>query len=269
MILRTNFNLFEQIDIPFELSLSNNDSRFLQPFNQFGLSPKITNWMTLHGGYFYSNLSDLTFGDIKIYGGGIELTPGNFRFKAFYGRSRASKDPDSLQSFGGIYKQQMYALKLGYGNESVAFIDFNFTHTINDSSSINSISISQTPSENFVGSVTFGLKVIEALMLNGEVAVSAYSNDIRLENISEVSLPEFLFTPKISSQFDGAAKFNINIDPQTFWTLRLGTKWIGPGFITNGYTQLQNDLFEITIDPSLRLLNNRLNLRSFHWDKIK
>ncbi len=262
LILRANLNFIEQIDIPIEVSLSNSDSRFLQPFNQFGLSPRITNWLTLYGGYFYSNLSDLTFGDVKIFGGGIELTPGNFRFKAFYGRSKVSKEPDSSQFFGGIYQQMMYAFKIGYGNESVAYLDLNFTHTIDDSSSITPINISQTPSENFVTSVSFGLRVIEAIMLNGEVAVSAFSNDIRNESISEINFPKIFFTPKVSSQFDGAAKFNITIDPLTFWSVRLGTKWIGPGFITNGYTQLQNDLFEVTIDPSLRLLNSRLNIRS-------
>ncbi len=262
LILRANLNFIEQIDIPIEVSLSNSDSRLLQPFNQFGLSPKITDWLTLHGGYFYSNLSDLTFGDIKILGGGVELTPGNFRFKAFYGRSRASRQPDSLQAFGGIYKQKMYAIKVGYGNESIAYLDLNFTHTLDDSSSITPISISQTPTENFVGSVSFGLRILEVLMLNGEAALAAYSNDIRSENISDINFPKFLFTPKTSSQFDGAVRFNIFIEPQTFWSLKMGTKWIGPGFITNGFAQLHNDLFEFTIDPYLRLFNSRLNLRS-------
>ena len=262
LILRTNFTLFNQVEIPFELYLSNSDSRFLQPFNQFGVSPKITDWLRLHGGYFYANISDFSFGDVKLYGGGVELTPGNFRLKAFYGRSIAGKDPDSLNYFGGIYSQRTYAFSVGYGNEEVAFLNLNLMRSIDDSNSIKPISITQSPTENLVSSASFGLRVIQPLFISGEVALSAFSSDIRSEDIEDLKFPKFLFTPKLSTQVDGAAKLGITINPESFWSLRLGTRWIGPGFVTNGFTQLHNDLFEITIEPSLRLIENRLNLRS-------
>jgi hypothetical protein len=261
-ILRTNFTLFNQIEIPFELYLSNSDSRFLQPFNQFGVSPKITDWLKFHGGYFYTEISDFSFGDIRLYGGGVELTPGNFRLKAFYGRSISAKEPDSLNFFGGFYSQKTYAFSIGYGNEDVAFLNLNLMRSIDDSNSIKPISITQSPTENLVSSAAFGLRIIKPLFISGEIALSAFSSDIRSENIDDIKFPKFLFTPKLSTQIDGAAKLGININPESFWSLRLGTRWIGPGFVTNGYTQLQNDLIEITIDPSLRLIENRLNLRS-------
>lgn len=262
LILRTNFNLFNQIDIPFELYLSNNDTRFLQPFNQFGVSPKISNWLRLHGGYFYANMSEFSFGDIKVYGGGIELTPGNFRLKAYVGRSRVAKDPDSLRSFGGIYKQNIYAFMLGYGNEEKAFLNFNVVKAVDDSNSITPISFSERPIENLVGSASFGLRIIQPLFIKGEVAASLFSSDITARKVEDIKLPSSLFTPRTSSQVDGAARLSIDINPQTFWSLRLGTRWIGPGFYTAGYTQLLNDLLEFTIDPSLRLVQNKLNIRS-------
>ncbi len=250
------------MEIPFELYISNSDSRFLQPFNQFGVSPKITDWLRLHGGYFYANLSDRSFGDVKLYGGGVEITPGNFRLKSFYGRSIAAREPDSLNFFGGIYSQKIFALSVGYGNEEIAFLNLNLMRSIDDSNSIKPISITQSPTENLVTSASFGLKIIEPLSIGGEVAVSAFSSYIRSQNIDDIKFPQFLFTPKLSTQVDGAAKFNITINPQSFWSLRLGTRWIGPGFVINGFTQLLNDLFEATIDPSLRLINKKLNIRS-------
>jgi hypothetical protein len=260
LILRTNFNLFNQIDIPFELYLSNNDTRFLQPFNQFGVSPKISNWLRLHGGYFYSNLSELSYGDIKLYGGGIEFTPGNFRLKAYVGRSRVAKDPDSLRSFGGTYKQNIYAFMIGYGNETKAFLNINLVKAIDDSNSIKPISFTERPIENLVGSTAFGLRIFQPLFIKGEVAASLFSSDITARKVEDVKVPKSLFTPRISSQVDGAAKLNIEIDPQTFWSLRLGTRWIGPGYYTAGYSLLQNDLLEFTFDPALRVLQNKLNI---------
>lgn len=262
LIFRTNFNLFNQVDIPLELYLSNNDTRFLQPFNQFGVSPRISNWLRFHGGYFFSNLSELSFGDIKIYGGGIELTPGNFRLKAYVGRSRVAKEPDSLRSFGGIYKQNIYAFMIGYGNEDKAFLNLNVVKAIDDSNSIIPISFSERPIENLVGSASFGLRIIQPLFIKGEVAASLFSSDIKARKVEDIKLPSSIFTPRTSSQVDGAARLSVEINPQNFWALRLGTRWIGPGFYTAGYTQLQNDLLEFTIDPSLRLVQNKLNIRS-------
>ncbi|MCX7736065.1 MAG: hypothetical protein N2319_05075 [Candidatus Kapabacteria bacterium] len=262
LLLRTNLRLFNQIDIPFEVSLSNSDSRFLQPFNQFGVSPRITDWLRFHGGYFYTNLSELSFGDIKIYGGGLELTPGNFRLKAFYGRSKVAREPDSLKGFGGIYNQTTYGFLIGYGNENVAYLNLSFFKSIDDSASIKRISISEGPIENLVSSASFGFKIFKPLFIRAELAASLFSSDIQSQTISTVKIPKTIFTPKVSTQVDGAAKLGIEIEPQSFWALRFGAKWIGPGFYSAGYSNLQNDLLELTIDPTLRLLENKLNLRS-------
>ena len=77
-IIRANLTLFDQIELPFELYLSTEQTRFQQPFNQFGVSPKISDWLTLHAGYFSTRISDFTFGDLRMLWGGFELTPGKF-----------------------------------------------------------------------------------------------------------------------------------------------------------------------------------------------
>lgn len=87
-IVRASVMLWDMVELPFELYFTTGQTRFQQPFNQFGVSPKISNWLTLHAGYFSTRFSDLTFGDLRLLGGGFELTPGNFRLKAVYGRSR-------------------------------------------------------------------------------------------------------------------------------------------------------------------------------------
>ena len=75
LILRSNITLFDQIQMPFEIYLTSQQAKFQQPFNQFGINPQITEWLTLHAGYFQTQLSELSFGDIRVLGGGIELKP--------------------------------------------------------------------------------------------------------------------------------------------------------------------------------------------------
>lgn len=261
-IFRANITLFNQVDLPFELYYSNQQAAFQQPFNQFGISPRLTDWLTLHGGYFSTQISDLTFGDLRILGGGVDLTPGNFRLKAFYGRSRQAVEPQKVNFAPEVYKQNVYGVSLGYGNLSKSFFNLNVFHAKDDSTSIISDSTLVAPNENLVGSVDFGIRMGNAVTLNGELAMSAFSSDIGAEELDEISVPDYLFTPNYSSSVDVAAKMNMLIRPSKYWSVNLSSRWIGPGYRTLGYVLLPNDLMEFNIAPNIRLLKNKLNIRS-------
>lgn len=261
-ILRANITLFNQVDLPFELYYSNQQTAFQQPFNQFGISPRLTDWLTLHGGYFSTQISDFTYGDLRILGGGVDLTPGNFRLKAFYGRSRQAVEPQKVSFAPEVYKQNVYGVSLGYGNLSKSFFNLNIFHAKDDSTSIQSDSTLVAPKENLVGSVDFGIRMGNAVTLKGEVAMSAFSCDIGANELDEFSVPEYLFTPNFSSGVDMAAKMNMLIRPSKYWSVNLSSRWIGPGYRTLGYALLPNDLMEFNIAPNIRLLKNKLNIRS-------
>jgi len=261
-ILRANITLFNQVDLPFELYYSNQQTAFQQPFNQVGISPRLTDWLTLHGGYFSTHISDLTFGDLRILGGGVDLTPGNFRLKAFYGRSRQAVEPQKVSFAPEVYKQNVYGVSLGYGNLSKSFFNLNIFHAKDDSTSIKSDSTLVAPKENLVGSVDFGIRMGNAVTLKGEVGMSAFSCDIGANEVDQFSVPEFLFTPNFSSGVDLAAKMNMLIRPSKYWSVNLSSRWIGPDYRTLGYALLPNDLMEFNIAPNVRLLNNKLNIRS-------
>lgn len=261
-IFRTTITIYDQIQLPFELYLSSRERRFQQPFNQFGVSPRISNWLTLHAGYYSSNISDFTFGDLRLLGGGVELTPGNFRFKVLYGRSQAATEFRDYQYQSSVYKQNAYAVSIGYGNESVAYFDINLFHAIDDSNSIKRDSLTNNPAENLVGSLKFGAQIIDGLSFQSEVAVSAYSSNILSDRLEDISTPKILFTPNVSSRIDGAAKIQFLIRPSNYWSLALNAKWIGPGFTTLGYSLMTNDLMEFSISPSVKLLDNKLYLRA-------
>lgn len=261
-IFRTTITIYDQIQLPFELYISTQERKFQQPFNQFGVSPRISDWLTLHAGYFSSRISDYTFGDLRLLGGGVELTPGNFKLKVLYGKSRTATESNGLQYFPGAYKQNVYAASIGYGNESVAYFTINLFHAKDDSNSIKRDSLTLNPAENLVGSLRFGFQIIEELNLQSEIALSAYSGNLSAEKLSDFNFPEFFFTPNTSSRVDGAVRLQINFKPSNFWSLRFNGQWIGPGFTSLGYSLMPNDLMEFSLSPSVKLLNNKLNLRA-------
>lgn len=261
-IFRANITLFDQIQLPFELYLSTQQTRFQQPFNQFGVSPRISNWLTLHGGYFSTQLSDLSFGDLRMLGGGFELTPGNFRLKGLYGRTRQATDASIENYMPDIYRQHAYAVSIGYGDESKTFINLNFFHAVDDSGSIKSDSAKVTPNENLVSTVSFGVRFSPKIHVKGEAGLSVFSANTAADKLENFSAPSFFFTPNISSRTDGAAKLNINIMPSNSWSVILSSQWIGPGFTTLGYALMPNDVLEFTLSPNARLFKNKLNLRS-------
>ena len=274
-IFAPTITLFDQISLPFEFYVTNQDRGFHQPFNQFGVNPRLWGWLTLHAGYFSSRISDLTFGDQRLVGGGAELTPGKFRLSVLYGRSQQAVAADTIQHISGTYERTMLAARIGYGLESDWFVDLNFLHAIDDSSSLRlpafgtaSDSIAsayyQAPTENAVASLTYGMSFAEHhLQIKGETAISAFSNDIRSARLSGAHFGiDPIFVVRTSSQVDGASLLSVNIVPSSVFSLSLSGRWVGPGFVTLGYAQLPNDVLEFTLGPSVRLFSGSTNVKA-------
>jgi hypothetical protein len=281
-IARVNVALFEQINLPFEAYIGTNQSGFRQPFNQIGISPTFFNWLTLHAGWFSMRFSDLTFGDVRMLGGGVELRPGNFRLAALYGSTNQAVPYDV--SMGGAavagaftsYSRPVVGVKLGYGDENIAFINFQAIRVSDDTTSLQTpanadVSRLAKPQENTVFSTTFGFGAFDGkLRFTAEIAASAFSQDTRSQSLAQLAtaatfqlpeIPALLFTPRLSSQLDAAAKATLTIAPTPDFNVALGGQYIGPGFVSLGYAQLQNDVLDGTISPSLRLFNGGLSLR--------
>jgi hypothetical protein len=260
-ILQANVTLFDQIQLPFQLFLSTQQLALQQPFNQFGVSPRFFDGkLTLHAGYFATQFSEFTFGDARILGGGVETDLGNFRVAMLYGEARTALQADTSQNFFGQYRRQTFAAKIGAGEMSGFHIGFNILYAVDDSNSIRALPNTPPPSENLAASVVFGFPITERIDVSGEIGASLFSNDLRSPKVEDTNLP--VFTLRYSSQLDGAAVLTINTRPLDELTIGLNGRWIGPGYVSLGYVQLQNDLFDLTLSPSLKLLSGNLLLRS-------
>ena len=273
-IFTPTLTFFDQIRLPFEFYVTTDDRGFRQPFNQFGVSPRLWGWVTLHAGYYSSRISDLTFGDARLFGGGVELTPGNFRFSFLYGRSQKAVQTDTLAGVRGVFERTLYAIKIGYGRQNEFFFDLNFLHAVDDQGSIQnpafgvaSDSVASrfgvAPMENAVVSLSYGVPIAGRIVqLLGETAVSALSNDTRSPELTSTAIKlGSIFRPRTSSQIDGASTLSLNIVPVQTFSLRLSGKWVGPGFVSLGYAQLPNDAMEWTVAPSFRLSNGTFSIR--------
>ncbi len=255
--------IYDQIRLPFEFYITSEDRGVRQPFNQFGVNPQFWGWLTLHAGYFSARISDLTFGDARMLGGGVEAQPGNFRFSFLYGKIQQAVEEDTLNGFRGVYDRWVWAAKVGYGAESSFHIHLNVMRAFDDSTSLSHPLPDITPQENFAVSVQYGVPILgHALTLSGEVAAAAASSDTHLAETG--NLPSALknfFTPRQSSQVDGATWMTLAIVPAPTWSLNLTGRWVGPGYVTLGYPQLPNDVVEGTVAPTVRLMNNTITLR--------
>lgn len=263
--LRASATLFGQIELPFEAYVSSNDAGYRQPFNQFGINPRIGSWLRLHAGYFSLRMSEFSFGDTRLLGGGVELTPGSFHLAAFYGYARQARNPDSAQGFHGEYKRRVMGMNIGSGSDAGMNFRLNLLHVQDDSSSIQADTLTPAPQENLVTSLSFALPLFENMLrLSGELALGAFTANTRaplLDSNSRNELQEQLYTANISTNLDGAARAGITFTPSSLWNLRAEAQWVGPGFVTLGYAQIPNDILDLTLSPSLRLFESRLYLR--------
>jgi hypothetical protein len=263
-ILSPTLVIYDQIRLPFEFFITNDDRGYRQPFNQFGMSPNLWGWLTLHGGYFSSRLSELSFGDTRLFGGGVELSPGDFRLSVLYGRSQVAVDADTLHGIRGLYERTILAAKLGIGAENATFVHLDFVRAWDDSTSLRNAPADVAPVENVVASLAYGLTLFDdKVHLTGETALSAFSNDTRSPEDGDLgkAIPRALFTPRHSSQIDAATTLTLSIAPSPIFAVSLNGKWVGPGYVTLGYLQLPNDVLETTIAPMLRLFDTKLTVR--------
>ena len=132
LFFRPTIDLFGLFQIPFEFLISTEGNSARQNINQFGINPRWS-WGTLHAGDFTTEYSKYTLSGIRIRGGGIDLTPGNFRFSTAAGFTQRSV-PGGAQD--GTFKRFLFATKIGFGNEQSSYFDLIFLRAKDEVSSI-------------------------------------------------------------------------------------------------------------------------------------
>ena len=107
-----------------------------------------------------------------------------------------------------------------------------------------------SPQENLVLGTQGRLKLFDVLTLNAEASGSIFTRDMRSEaiNLDTLDLPAFvkkIYKPNLSTNVDYAVNTEAALNVQNF-NLKLGYKYIGPGYNSLGLSYVINDQKQIS-----------------------
>jgi hypothetical protein len=258
------------VTLPFSFTLSEQQRDFRQPFNQFGVSPHYK-WITAHVGYRNVLFSPFTLGGHTIAGGGVELTPGKLRFGFMYGRLfravQAIGNPDGTFVSTPSFKRTAASMKIGYGTEN-NFVDLILLKGQDDKNSIDYTTVDTgiTPAENLVVGFYTKQKFLKSFFFEGEYAQSLFTRDVDLhepDTVGEAFLTNtFSFLAgkqNISTTHSRAIETSLGYQHENY-TLKLKYREVGPDYQSMGAYFFQNDLRNITVEPSVKLFKSSLQV---------
>jgi hypothetical protein len=250
------------ITFPFSFTISEQQRNFQQPFNKIGVSPYYK-WVKLHLGYRNVAFSKYTLGGHTILGGGGEFTPGKFRIGIMAGRlmkpvpiNPAIPVPQTKEI--PAYKRIGMAFKLGYGTTD-NYLDLIIFRAADLTSSIADTGQFVLPAANAVFSMVTHQKLLKNFVFDLEFANSIITEDTRLNGDPGEKLPPVyggLIERNISTQSHNAVEIAMGYDSKTF-DLKLKFKQLDPGFRSLGTYFMQNNLRNITIEPTVTFPGNK------------
>ncbi len=228
------------------------------PLNRIGLAPKYK-WFQVLLGSQIPQYSDLSVGDLAVFGAGLNLTPGKFRFSCFAGTSQLAVQSDSTKKFQGIYARKIISTKIGFGHEDSSHIYLIGSMMKDDTTSIRQDVLNPMPQTGILSSLDFRLNFTRKFYMRAEIAASAFTRDVRSNDLPSFSpsLPEKIFKPKESSRADFASQMSIGREGKNFG-IKITGRYYGDGFVALGYPFMQTDRLEVTVDPRLILFKNKV-----------
>lgn len=251
------------IEFPFTITFSTNESRFQQPFNEYGISPKYK-WLTLHAGHRSISYSPFTLAGHQFLGGAFDIAPSFLRVSGMYGRLVRSVPFDSGDvNRSSAFERWGYAGKVGFGSRSNYVDAIYFTAkdrypSVNNSLLLNGI----TPAQNTVLGIISSQQFFKLITWDFEGSVSGYTRDLTAASFKDSSkIPQLfrdIITVNSSSRVSTALKSSLRLS-QRYSSVELSYKRIDPGYTSLGAYYLQSDIEEFTLGPSFRLFKSRVN----------
>lgn len=261
-----NFDLYGW-SVPISYTLSNQNSSFQQPFNQYSINPHYK-WITGHIGYVSMNFSPYTLNGHIFTGVGVDLEPeGKFKISGMYGRLLRAVEPDSLnaESETPSFDRRGYGFKVSYetNGDKVNVILFRSKDDIN---SIAYVPEGQEvlPEENLVLSIGGEKTLFKRFKVSAEYANSALSRDTRATSRERSPNNIYayvgdLFTQRESTSYFGAFKSSLLYTAETFG-VGINYERIDPGYETHGAYFFNNDLENVTVNFNTRFWKNKANI---------
>lgn len=268
--VRFNFKptfTFGDFKLPFNFSFATKPTNFLGPYsglgslgsqsfwqfitnpsNNFSFNPKYK-WAELQLGTQYLNYSELTTGDIGVFGVGFDLRPKGFLIKFFTGTSQQGIDFSPIPLVQGAYKRNNWMAQFGKEKEGKYKVALTAAKGKDFFNSATPPPPLITPKEGFVMSLLGNLYLDKGYFIEAETAQSFFSldNTSGPPPLGGVSSFKPFFTSDASSvtDFAGTAAFG---KKSTNFDIGFKTKYLGAGFFTTGYPFQQSDKLDLTVN---------------------
>ncbi len=278
--------LFNRITLPFSFMYYENRAQGVQPFTKefwsikskvdalknqargkitrFGMSPYYK-WAKLHLGHRNLNFSPYTLNGVTFFGAGIELNPSKpkIRFAAMQGRlTKATPINLSLtQPNLPAYYRKGWGVKVGYGDDRnfIDLVSFSAQDNPNSIPGFNNDSLLIYPDFNHVLSVIGQKTILNRLVVNFEVANSAYTTDVRSKEVDDANFwhPKFLLKPTNRTTYTKAIRGNITYG---LTGLNVGFQYdlIDPGYRTMGAYFFNSNLENYAVNTSWAMLKGKV-----------
>lgn len=235
------------------------------PVNSFGISPRIGNTEILLGTQ-YLKYSDLSTGDLGVFGYGINLSPGKFRIKLFNGVSQSPVNyaaPTIIPAFAGVagaYQRNQWMMQFGMEKEGSYFAGFNLVKSIDKRGSVTSPPLSPIdPQENMV--VSFLSKVTSGNGWNYHIELGQSFHTRNLyAPLSLTPVEDFkpFINSHVSTAKDNAVMLGI-AKKGGDWEAGVKFNYYGAGYYTAGYPFMNNDKMEFLANTRFNAWKKKVN----------
>lgn len=258
--------------VPLSFTYSSQQFNYTQPFNQYSIHPTYK-WVKAHAGYTSMSISPYTLNGHLFLGAGVELSPTKtpFTLSAMYGRLKRAVEYDST----GITPTPPEFDRWGYGlNGTYKFsvkeglkadLGLSVFKAKDNPNSVSFLPDSMVyPGENTVLGTQVDIHIDGGLNFGGELAASAVTQNVNsgLEWQGAKGLEKFMGNmarPNATTEVYYARKFHIRYGAKIF-NVGVNYERIDPGYQTYGAYYFNNDMENITLNGSLRILKDKVNL---------
>jgi hypothetical protein len=236
------------------------------PGNSFGANPKYKDY-ELQLGTQYLNYSNLSTGDIGVFGIGFDLHPKDYIFKFFTGVSQQAINyvaptllPNPTPGLTGAYRRSNWMMQIGKEEEGKYKVALSFSKGKDRNSSLTPLlPPTVNPQEGFTTTFLTNVKFNKGWYLNSEIAQAYYTRNTFDPNwLAMKSFAPFLES-KISTQRDYAADLSVGKKMQNY-EVGVSSKYIGAGFITPGFPYMQPDKLDYTVNTKFNAWKNKMNI---------
>lgn len=247
---------------------------FVQNYNQLSFSPTIGKFKAYLGTQV-PKYSQLTSGELPVFGAGFEWKPKKFVVAAHYGVSQRAVDYDSLNGVPGAFKRISMGAKFGYGTQEsshIYLVVLKHTEDANSASVMPNFGI--RPQDNVVASLCPKIVIKKKFFIEGDMALSAYNGDItdpviKLDTFVDKVPPYLLniITTRYSSSLGAAAIGALGYNGDK-WGIKAVAKAYSPGYRTLNYPFFQNDRLEGLLEMRMSLLKNKVNFNGSYGYRL-